>query len=192
MSSQQFRDLCKTLLEPKDMALLGLCSLDPDIPGPETGEEPSYARMPVPTSSSFIDAWRAWERALRLHLARYRAQRIKRENGAPVDPPENPLEAAAVAKAAVTLDSPLEAELFLDRARWDAVDALEGFDHFGRNTIFAYFLKLLLMERRSLFRAEEGFAEYKGLYASIAEHASGPGAVAPAGGASTSTESGEP
>jgi hypothetical protein len=33
--------------------------------------------------------------------------------------------------------------------------------------MYAYLLKLLLMERRMAFKTEEGFNEYKGLYASI-------------------------
>jgi hypothetical protein len=86
-----------------------------------------------------------------------------------VEPPEYPADAAATAKAAVAMTSPLEAELFLDKARWDAIEAFQGLDYFNRNTIYAYLLKLLLMERRSLFKTEEGFAEYKGLYASIME-----------------------
>jgi hypothetical protein len=84
-----------------------------------------------------------------------------------VDPPAHPADAAAVAKAAASMDSPLEAELFLDKSRWDAIGIFQGLDYFGQNTIYAYLLKLLLMERRSFFRSEEGFAEYKELYASI-------------------------
>jgi hypothetical protein len=93
--------------------------------------------------------------------------------------------AALAAKAALAIESPLEAELFLDKSRWDAIESLQGIDYFTRNTIFGYLLKLLLMERRSFFKAEEGFIEYKGLYASIMEAAGGLASV-------TSIESGEP
>ncbi|QQO08223.1 DUF2764 domain-containing protein [Breznakiella homolactica] len=168
MSSDQFAALAKDMLDPADAALLELCSLDPEAADGDS-QSPSYAGMPAPTPSSFLNRWREWERALRLHLARYRAQKIKRDNGAPVDPPENPLEAGSVAKAAMAMESPLEAEQYLDKARWDAIETLEGLDHFGRNTVYAYLLKLFLMERRSLFTAEEGFSEYKALYASILE-----------------------
>jgi hypothetical protein len=179
-----------------DTALLDLCTLDPDPPGfvpDEAGTRPasfgtappgpSYGEPPPGTSSAFIDQWRTWERALRLNLARYRAQRVKREGTAPAEAPEYPANAAAAAKTAAAMESPLEAELFLDKSRWDAIEAFQGLDYFGRNTIYAYLLKLLLMERRAAFRTEEGFREYKGLYASILETA---------GRASTSNESGEP
>ncbi|MDL2228877.1 DUF2764 domain-containing protein [Treponema sp. OttesenSCG-928-L16] len=201
MTSDSFKSLARDMISPADAALLDLCSLDPEPLEAEdpvqAGEKagPSYAELPSGTSSAFIDAWRNWERALRLNLARYRAGKLKRENGAPVDPPESPLDAAAIAKAALAMDSPLEAELYLDEARWEAVDAMQGFDYFGRNTVYAYLLKLLLMERRSLFKTEEGFSEYKILYASIMEAAGGTGAGGlGAGGpwSETSIESGEP
>jgi hypothetical protein len=65
------------------------------------------------------------------------------------------------------MDSPFEAEIFLDKARWDAIERLKGLDETGSNMVFAYLLKLLLMERRSSFKTEEGFMEYKTLYAAI-------------------------
>jgi hypothetical protein len=143
------------------MALLDLCTLDPDAP---PGGDASK-----PAASDFINKWRDWERSLRLNLARYRVQRLKREGGQSVDPPDYPADAAAAAKAAAAIDSPLEAEIFLDKARWDAIEFFQGIDYFSRNTIFAYLLKLRLLERRALFKVEEGFSEYKGLYTSIIE-----------------------
>jgi hypothetical protein len=193
MSSHAFRELCREKLSAADRALLDVCVLDPDPAGPALEKTalfgagsspggPSYVEAPLSTGSDFIDRWRAWERALRLNLARYRSQRIRRE-GAAVEAPDYPADAAAAAKAAAALESPLEAELFLDKSRWDAIESFRGLRYFGRNTLYAYLLQLLLMERRSLFKAEEGFREYKGLYASILEKA---------GTASISNESGEP
>jgi hypothetical protein len=181
MSPAVFKGLCRELLSASEVALLDACTLDPEPEG--TGAE-SYREVPSATASLFIDAWRNWERALRLQLARYRAQQLKREGGAPVDPPEEPQEVVALAKAALVLDSPLEAELFLDQSRWNAIEALQGSVYFHANTIYAYLLKLLLMERRSSFRLEEGFAEYKGLYAAIMERGGGNVPI--------SIESGEP
>jgi hypothetical protein len=169
MSSEQFKVLCARFLSRADAALLDLCSLDPDplAPGQTEEEAVSQGASPRPASPAFLGAWWEWERALRLNLARYRAQRIRREGGAPVGAPEYPADAASAAKAAVALESPLEAEFFLDRARWNAIEALQGLHYFSVNTIYAYLLKLRLMERRALFKIEEGFAEYKGLYAAI-------------------------
>ena len=178
MTSSNFKALCVQVLgASRDVALLEVCSLDPD---PNNTEQPTYAKKPISTASPFINEWRTWERTLRLHLARYRSQRLKWEGSSPIDPPEHPMDAAAIARAAVLIESPLEAELFLDQARWNTIETLQGLNYFTANTMYAYFLKLLLMERRALFKVEEGFSEYKGLYTAIL-------AAAP-----TSVESGVP
>jgi hypothetical protein len=158
MSSGAFKALVRDLADPADAALLEFCVLDPALAG--DGAVPQ----------AFIRGWLEWERALRLNLARQRAQKLKRDF--PLEPPDDPLDAAAAAKAALALESPLEAELYLDRARWDAVTALEGFEYFSRNRVYAYLLKLLLLERHDLFKTEEGYAEYNNIYASIMNAAS--------------------
>jgi hypothetical protein len=179
MSSAAFRDLARPLLSGEDAALLDLVNLDPQPPG--TGEEGvSYADNAPSCGSEFIDRWREWERSLRLNVARHRAIKTKRENGAPVEPPVFPADAAAVAvKAVVATESPLEAEILIDKARWAAIDVLQGIDYFDRSTIYAYLLKLMILERRASFKTEIGFAEYKSLYASILESAQS--GVSPAG-----------
>jgi hypothetical protein len=159
MSSAHFRDLAKSLMNAGDGALLDAVSLDPGQNAAVSGSE-------------FIDRWRGWERALRLNLARNRFQRLKREGSIP-DAPDYPADIAAAAKAAVVMDSPLEAESYLDKARWDAIEALQGLNYFSENTVFAYLLKLLILERRLSFKTEEGFKEYKALYAAILKGAEG-------------------
>jgi hypothetical protein len=170
MSVAAFKDLARSLLNPTDAVLLDALSLDPDGPGKIVLEEgkPSYAQAAPVSGSVFIDRWREWERALRLNVARYRAQRTKREGAAPLDPPIYPADAViAAVKAAVAVESPLEAETVLDEARWEAIGQLQGLDNFSRNVAYAYLLKLLILERRSSFKTEEGFKEYKSLYAEI-------------------------
>jgi hypothetical protein len=174
MSSEHFRGLCRAGLSADDARLLPFCTLDPfKISG-----DADPKAVPVAASQTFIRQWSEWEKALRFNLARARAARIKRDN--PPEAPDYPQDAVAAAKTASTMDSPLEAEIFLDGARWKAIENFQGLGYFEINTVYAYLLKLLLMERRSAFRTEEGFTEYKGLYASIVE------------AASTSTESGAP
>jgi hypothetical protein len=169
MKARDFRELAAYNLSVADAAWLDLCTLNPA--GNDAAGAPEFFRR-----------WREYEWALRLNLARYRAAKTRRD--APADAPEHPADAAATAKAAAALDSPLEAEIFLDEARWKAIDYFQGITYFDRNTVYAYLLKLLLMERRSSFRAEEGFAEYKGLYAAVMEGYSG--------GAGLNSQSGEP
>ena len=179
MSSAAFRDLAKSLLDDRDTALMDLIDL---APPPLTSAEasadaaaaPSYADNAPASGSDFIDRWREWERSLRLNMARHRAIKTKRENGAPVEPPIHPADAAAAAvKAVVATESPLDAEILIDKARWNAIEYLQGIDYFDRNTIYAYLLKLIILERRASFKTEEGFAEYKSLYATILDRAQG-------------------
>ncbi|MDR0643828.1 MAG: hypothetical protein LBG05_02780 [Treponema sp.] len=154
MQSSAFMDLCKTKLSMEDAKFLDWCVRDPLDGG----------TVNVP----FIDSWRNWERTLRLQLARFRKEKLKREDVG-VEPPEHPADAVAVAKAAAGIESPLEAELFLDEARWRAIEVFQGIDYFNENVIYAYLLKLRLLERKALFKAEEGFNEYKTLYAAVAK-----------------------
>jgi hypothetical protein len=188
MTSKAFKVQCQDYLSAGDMGLLDLCTLEPDPSGPVASEKNpmiAYVDPPRATGSDFIDSWRKWERSLRLNLARLRALRLKRKGADAIEPPDYPANAVNAAKAAVVMDSPLEAELFLDKTRWETIENLQGLDFFSVNTIYAYLLKLQLMERRALFKVEEGFAEYKGLYASIMD-------TSMSENASKRNESGEP
>ena len=162
MSSSAFKAMAWEHMSSGDAELLDFCTLDPDPPKDTQGatEKGSETRI----GSDFIKRWKEWERALRLNLAKGRGLKLKRESG---DAPDSPYDAVAVVKQALTIESPLEAELFLDNARWDVIDSFQGIDVFSESAIYAYMLKLLLMERRAVFRTEEGYDEYKGLYAAI-------------------------
>jgi hypothetical protein len=165
LSSARFREQCRDFLNPADLAQLDHCGFD--VP---PGEPSRLAPMPgedAEPDSGFIKDWRDWERSLRLNLVRFRSQRLKREAA---DAPEYPADAVQAAKSAAAIDSPLEAEMTLDKARWDAIERFRGIDIFGAGYVFAYLLKLILMERKSSFKTEEGFMEYKTLYTTIVQN----------------------
>jgi len=116
--------------------------------------------------------WCEWERVFRLNLAKTRAQKLKRDIGVSEEPPIVPLEAFQTAIRSVAGDgSPLEMEVFIDKARWATIDSLVGFNYFDSNNVFAYYLKLLIMERKVSFDKETGFSEYKSLYDIITKNA---------------------
>ena len=168
MSSIAFTSLAKDAMSSGDAALLDYCSLDPDpAKGGEDG--PAYKELPKRTTSELINRWREWERTLRLGLAKNRAIKLKRDKDGDKygDAPEYPGDASAAAKAAMSLESPMEAELFLDKARWDAIESFQGINTFSEDAMYAYLLKLLILERRAAFVTEEGFSEYKALYTAI-------------------------
>jgi hypothetical protein len=179
MSASAFRELARGFLDDGDRAQMDLCVLAAPSEAPPLFPPLSPGEPKAPRSE-FVKGWLEWERALRLNLVRFRAQRLKREGP---EAPDYPADAARAAKAAAAMESPLEAEIFLDKARWDAIERLKGLDETGSNMIFAYLLKLLLMERRSSFKTEEGFMEYKTLYAAISGDTAIRGDVSGAGSA---------
>jgi len=161
MSSEAFKEITKSQMSKNDAALIDYLSLDTD----------DEAEV-ISTGCDFIDAWRSWERALRFNLARYRSLKLFNDVAETAEPPVVPADAVTAAAAAFTQDgSPLDGEILIDKARWAAIDLLTtGIDYFHKNNAFAYYLKLLLLERRQLFNAETGFSEYKSLYAEIMEN----------------------
>jgi hypothetical protein len=171
MSSDDFKTLAESLLNEADAGLLEHLSIDPD---PQAAENPAYAEHAPSTGCSFIDGWHEWERTFRLNLAKHRAVHLKREGTGAVEPPFVPADAAAAASKAIAGESsPLDAEILIDKARWNAIENLEGNVCFHRNNIFAYYLKLLLLERRQAFNTDRGFSEYKSLYSEIIEKSPG-------------------
>jgi hypothetical protein len=143
------------LLHPEDAALLKYCYYDPKL----------AVETVKPTGSDFIDLLMLRERVLILNLAFIRAAKLKRPS--PGDPPHDVPRAEARGKAAFEMDDPLEATIYIDQGRWGALDDMTGLNLFGVNNIFAYLLKLQLLERRQRFDAETGAGNYKELYNSI-------------------------
>jgi hypothetical protein len=171
MLPEAFKNLARPMLDAEDAALLDIISLDPQ---PSAAAGLSYAEAAPSCGSDFIDGWREWERSFRLNLARHRATKAKRDGNTVAEPPVVPADAASASlRAIAAMETPLEAEILIDKTRWSAIESLQGYDYFGRNTIFAYLLKLLILERRASFQTETGFSEYKSLYASILENAQG-------------------
>jgi hypothetical protein len=165
MSSDDFKNLAETLLSNKDASLMGCLSLDP-FPAEEDDSKKSRRS----TGCNFIDSWRKWERDFRLIVAKQRVHHLKWD--VPVaDPSDFHIDIVATVSKAIDGQHPLEGEVLLDKTRWHAIEDLAGNDYFHRDNVFAYFLKLLLLERRQSFNVDKGFSEYKSLYASILESA---------------------
>ena len=179
MTSNSFRDMAHSFLSKKDSSLLDSLSLNPDKLVPENSKKKTE-------KCQFIDVWYEWERDLRSYLGKYRAQKLKRDDADLAGvlaastkkqtifplllPPVMPMETFSLAAMAVTHEgTPLEVEIMLDKARWTTIELLTGTNYFHRNNVFAYYLKLLLMERRQLFNKETGFSNYKTLYTEILE-----------------------
>ena len=154
-SSGEFREQCMSNLKSGDSALIRYCSFDPKL-AVETIEK---------TGSTFIDMFMLRERTMNLTLASLRAARFKRPFSE--DVPRDMPRSEALAKAAFEMEDPLDAELSIDRARWGVLDEMLGLDFFGVNRVYAYLLKLILLERKQRLDTEKGSAAYRELYDTI-------------------------
>jgi len=168
MSSEKFKELASSQLSKDDASFLNHLSLD--IESCPDSDDSENCQDIIITGCEFVDKWREWERTLRLNLARHRSLKLYPNKTDTFDPPVVPDDAYAAAALVFTQDgSPLDGEILLDKARWNAIDLMTGNDYFHENNVYAYYLKLLILERREFFDAENGFAEYKSLYAQIFE-----------------------
>jgi len=155
VSSHDFLEQCENFLYPQDAALLQYCSFNPKF----------AVETQTSTGSSFIDFFLHRERSLILTLASLRAAGLKRalQEEAPHDMPRS----ESIAKTVFEMDNPLEAEITIDKDRWNFLDEMIGYDLFGVNNVYAYFLKLQLLERRQRFNDQKGLAEYRNIYETI-------------------------
>ncbi|UTC68265.1 MULTISPECIES: DUF2764 domain-containing protein [unclassified Treponema] len=157
MSFKAFKELALRSLSKKDAQILETLSLEPPR------EEES-------TGSAYLDKWYEFERSLRLALEQVRSAKLKWE--VPVSYDERILLSSAftpvqIARAAAAIQNPLEAETFLDNARFQAADTVRGSEVFSSDGVFSYAVKLLLRERASKFETEKGREEYSSIYNSI-------------------------
>jgi hypothetical protein len=154
ITSERFFEVASRFLSASDLATLTGLVLEPP-------------REDGPITSDIILRWYSFERSLRLSLARIRAQRLSRDDLATGDDESKiyaALDVQQVARAASSIDNPLEAELFLLKARLDFIDLAGALHHFDAEAVFAYGLSLLLRERGIRFAREAGRSAYGAIY----------------------------
>ncbi|MCR5495732.1 MAG: DUF2764 domain-containing protein [Treponema sp.] len=152
ITEKYYRDLCSRFLDEKDIVILNNLSLLP-------------SRELESTGSSFLDAWYSNERALRFALAQVRAQKMKKDAGSiPVSISADIVQAA---RTAVGMDSPLSAEQFLYEYRLGVLNNMQPLDSFSTDAVFAYGIRLMLLERIKKFDKEKGTDSYHKIYDTI-------------------------
>ena len=119
----------------------------------------------ISTGSVFLDVWYEKERNLRCALAQIRAQKMKKDS-VPL-PPGCTADIISAARTAVGMDSPLSAEQFLYEYRLRLLDDLRPLDSFSIDAVYAYGIKLLLVERMKKFEVENGKTSYHKIYDTI-------------------------
>ena len=151
ITSERFTELCQRFLGKKAQGELKKITLAP-------------SRNPE-KSSALIEKWNEGERNLRLALAKLRADKMNKNFDAETQSfPAGLLQAA---RTAVEIESPMEAETFLNKYRLDFLETLRPMDSFSEEYVFYYGLKLKLIERIRKFDSESGEAAYRNIYGSI-------------------------
>ncbi len=152
VSREDFLDICFRTMSESDYSAVTSCAITPE------GED---------DTGGFAGLYREWEIALRNALVRVRAKEqgvddreFQREGG-------NGFGVDEIASSAVKIDSPLEAEHFLNRARWNRVDELTSGHIMDLEYLQGYYLQLQILERKESFREDEGFQNYRKLYEDI-------------------------
>lgn len=165
MSEAEMLDVCQRYLSDSDFSHLLESSLDPESP----------------ESYGICSVYRQWERSLRNDLVSLRAaeQNLNPEDYSRESVPV--MGTSAVATEAMSKNTPLEAELYLDACRWSVIDDLAVGHFFDIEFLQSYKMKLQILDRRSKFDEERGFAAYRDLYARVLA-ASGTETEIPTGG----------
>ncbi|GMO61845.1 MAG: DUF2764 family protein [Treponemataceae bacterium] len=154
ITESAFNELCSRYLDAKTLALVLNLSL-----------EPPRALIEVKTGFGAVDAWNEMEVSLRLALAQLRAQKLQKDFSHPavsIRP-----EALQAARTASSIESPLEAELFLNDFRAGFIDKIALADVFSTNALLVYALRLKLAVRIRKFNEEAGRDSYREIYDKI-------------------------
>ena len=152
ITSERFAELCRRFLGKKAQGESEKLTLAPP-------------RSPEKTASPLIEKWNEGERNLRLALAKLRADKL----GKHFDSDNQSFSAGLLqaARTAVEIESPMEAEKFLNKYRLDFLETLRPMDSFSEEYVFYYGLKLRLIERIRKFDSESGECAYRNIYDSI-------------------------
>lgn len=152
VTENQFFELCSRFLGKKALAELNGITLIPSK---------DYKK----SSSALIEKWNEGERNLRLALAKLRADKMNKNFDAVMQSfPAGLLQAV---RTAIEIESPMEAEKFLNRYRLEFLETLRPMDSFSEEFVFYYCIKLKLLERMRKFDTHSGETAYRKIYDSI-------------------------
>jgi hypothetical protein len=157
MGTAEFLERCSRHLASADYAVVEAALLGSAPEGPPA----------VTERSPLLTRYHAWERSLRNELVRLRARRLERDGEGWLRPAARDDAAPRVAQMVFQAASPLEAELLLERQRWEAIESFKALHFFDLESIVAYRLELQILARLARLRQEEGEARYRETYAAI-------------------------
>jgi hypothetical protein len=122
-----------------------------------------------PTGFSFADRILSWEKELRLELAKARILKRPFETPLNLQASDGSYSLLEQARAAMALDSPLDAERYLDQLRWSFLEDMGARHYFDLEALVVYYLKLQLALRQEKFQEELGRDSFEKEYAALAD-----------------------
>lgn len=152
ITEERFMELCSRFLGKRAWNELQNLTLVPSV-------------NPEKSASRLVEAWNDSERNLRLVLGKVRADKMHKSFD--LSDKFLPAELYKVANAAVEIENPLEAEMFLLLHRLNCLEMLRPMDAFSEDFVFYYALKLKLILRIRQFDTKLGESKYKNIYNSI-------------------------
>ncbi|QEN05797.1 DUF2764 family protein [Thiospirochaeta perfilievii] len=108
-----------------------------------------------------------WEKSLRNELAKLRAAKINKSAEEYVRTGDMVFDTQRIASEAFKIESPLEAETYLNVARLSFLESLSVGHYFDITFLVIYYLKLQILDRISNFDTDKGFKKYKEIYKNI-------------------------
>lgn len=150
ISYNEFCLRCREQLASSDMDILNRASISP--------AEDAVDSVPI------LRKWKEFELSLRNEITRHRGAKYSKDplkyiRGENYPDPFT----AGFAQWAVNQDSPIEAELSLDRARWEKIQELKKGHYFDVYFLIAYSLELQILERWERINSEGGMQILAGL-----------------------------
>ncbi len=127
-----------------------------------TKSEPCVDRV-TPLARKFL----IWNYNLMNSLAVLRAADKKVDSNVYLRDVELVTGVSDIVDSAMKIDSPLEAEIFLDNQRWSFIDTIKVGHMFDMDALSAYYFQLAISERVSNFDVEKGVLKYREVYHNI-------------------------
>ena len=143
ISYEDFLSSCREQLSSKDFEIIKRTNIAPT----EEAKDPCFT----------LRQWKGFDITLRNELSRYRASKKSKDTAAYIRGEDylDPI-LATEAHWAINEKSPLEAERFLDRFRWERIEELEREHYFDIDYLIAYALKLQILRRWQRIVDSEG------------------------------------
>lgn len=126
-------------------------------------EQLSTHDMETIKSASSSRGWKIFDTTLRNELARARASKREKDPTRYIRGEYSDPYIAGPVQKIINQDSLIEAEMTLDRMRWEKIEELEKGHYFDISYLITYALKLQLLERWEQINSEGGIEILEGL-----------------------------